>query len=63
MSTEHESGPDLDEAEHRLTVAEVGPRRDVVRVAVTGELDIGTAAALQRRCPRSSTAIPANAWS
>src|SRR5690348_8302974 len=49
MSTEHDNGPSLDEVEHRLTVAEVGLRGDVVCVAVTGELDIGTAAVLQRR--------------
>lgn len=38
------TAPGLDEAEQRLTVAEVGMRRDVVRVAVTGELDIGITA-------------------
>lgn len=49
MSTDHDSEPYLREAEQRLTVTEVGLRRDAVRVAVTGELDIGTAAALHQR--------------
>ncbi|MEU4419977.1 STAS domain-containing protein [Actinoplanes sp. NPDC024001] len=49
MSAGHDSESDLDQAEQRLTVAVVGPRSDVVCVAVTGELDVSTAVAFHRR--------------
>ncbi|MDI6104340.1 STAS domain-containing protein [Actinoplanes sp. NEAU-A12] len=49
MSTTPGTKPYLDEADQRLTVTETGRRRDVVRVAVTGDLDIATTALFHRR--------------
>jgi anti-anti-sigma factor len=49
MSTKPDSGPYVDDSERRLSVVEVGLLRDAVRVAVTGELDMGTAAMLHQR--------------
>ncbi|MEU4557501.1 STAS domain-containing protein [Actinoplanes sp. NPDC023936] len=59
MSNENAGWPDADEVERRLTVTEVGVRQDVVRVAVTGELDMGTAAVLHRRLCEIRGARPA----